>query len=59
MIRKPKTAKYNYVYLPEKFDKRMLPLMLNGYNPASLEKYIEHLLSNGNLPNNSVVIWHK
>ena len=57
MISKPETIEeVKYACPPEKFDKHMQQLILNGFNPVSLERIEQHLLSNGNIPKNSVVI---
>jgi len=57
MISKPETAEeIKYVCPPEKFDMHMQQLLFNGFNPVSLEQIEQHLLSNGNIPKNSVAI---
>ncbi|MFC1630892.1 polysaccharide deacetylase family protein [Pseudomonadota bacterium] len=57
MISRPETAEeFKYACPPEKFDRHMQQLRLNGFNPVSLDQIEQHLLSNGNLPENSVAI---
>jgi len=57
MISKPESAaEIRYACPPERFDRHMYNLKINGFNPVSLEQIEQHLLLNKPLPKNAVAI---